>query len=116
MNSMTPCRNGEHLSLSQCENFEYNQNFKCPGYYCIPYSYVCDGKWYCPTGSNEAETVSCRMNRSYNSLFKCRSTHFGDVRDGEKDCSLGYDALICDIKDTCPKSCDHLLYALSCVN
>ena len=29
--------------------------FKCPGYHCIPWSYVCDGKWDCPHGYDELE-------------------------------------------------------------
>ena len=118
MNGMIPCRTGEHLS--QCENFECNQNFKCPGHYCIPHGYVCDGKWDCPTGADESKTAECGIKRSCNSLFKCRSSqicaHLGDVCDGEKDCLLEDDELMCDIKDTCPKSCDCLLCALSCVH
>ena len=40
---ITPCQNGDHLF--NCENIECNMHFKCPGAYCIPWSYVCDGTW-----------------------------------------------------------------------
>ena len=32
---LRPCRTGEHLQ--NCTKFECNMQFKCPGYYCIPY-------------------------------------------------------------------------------
>ena len=41
-NHLYPCRTGEHLH--KCENFECNMMFKCPEFYCIPWSYLCDGK------------------------------------------------------------------------
>ena len=39
---MIPCESGGHLQ--NCKFFECNMMFKCPGYYCIPWYYVCDGK------------------------------------------------------------------------
>ena len=41
-NQMIPCKMGNHLE--NCAKFECNIFFKCPEYYCIPWSYVCDGK------------------------------------------------------------------------
>ena len=41
-----PCRTGSHIK--ECSQFECAQHFKCPGYYCIPWGYVCDGKWGLP--------------------------------------------------------------------
>ena len=29
--------------------------YKCPGNYCIPYRYICDGDWHCPGGEDEME-------------------------------------------------------------
>ena len=29
---------------------------KCPGNYCVPLQYICDGQWHCPNGEDE---VSC---------------------------------------------------------
>ena len=45
---LIPCRTGEHLE--NCRKFECNMMFKCPNYYCIPWSYVCNGVWDCPQG------------------------------------------------------------------
>ena len=39
---LTPCWMGSHLE--ECNSFQCNQKYKCPGYYCIPFAYVCDGK------------------------------------------------------------------------
>ena len=32
--NLYPCKNGNHIE--HCTNFECYQNYKCPGYYCIP--------------------------------------------------------------------------------
>ena len=54
---MTPCRNGCHLQ--SCKNFECNMKFKCTESYCIPWTYVCDGKWDCSEGDDELENPAC---------------------------------------------------------
>ncbi len=46
-----PCRSGCHLE--NCREFECNAMFKCLTSYCIPWSFVCDGKWDCPSGYDE---------------------------------------------------------------
>ncbi len=38
---IVPCRTGSHIE--ECKYVKCNAKFKCPNYYCIPYSYVCDG-------------------------------------------------------------------------
>ena len=45
--------------LRDCEDFEcpYPAFVKCPGSYCIPPRYMCDGKWDCPGGADERECV-----------------------------------------------------------
>ena len=43
---LMPCRTGSHLQ--SYKNFECNLHFKCPQFYCIPWAYICDGKWDCP--------------------------------------------------------------------
>ena len=50
---LTPCRTGSHME--NCEQFQCPKMFKCVGYYCIPHSYVCDGKWDCPGGTDETK-------------------------------------------------------------
>ena len=39
---LVPCRTGAHIQ--DCQNFECNVMFKCQDNYCIPWSYICDGK------------------------------------------------------------------------
>ena len=51
LNILKSCRTGEHLQ--SCATFECNMMLKCPMYYCIPWSYVCDGKWDCPEEYDE---------------------------------------------------------------
>ncbi len=29
--------------------------YKCPGNYCIPVHYICDGHWHCPNGEDEVD-------------------------------------------------------------
>ncbi len=48
-----PCQNGTHLDF--CGEVKCHDTFKCPGYYCIPWRYVCDGHWDCPAGKDEIE-------------------------------------------------------------
>ena len=59
--NIIPCRTGSHLEF--CKNFECNVHFKCPGYYFIPWGYVCDGKWDCPEGYDESAQISCGLKR-----------------------------------------------------
>ena len=64
------CRNGKHFE--QCEGFNCENvgKYKCPTYYCIPMSYVCDGKVDCPRASDEngCENYTCK------GLFHCFNT------------------------------------------
>ena len=49
---LVPCAFGENLQ--DCRQFECNMMFKCPNFYCIPWTYVCDGMWDCPYGYDES--------------------------------------------------------------
>ena len=99
---MTPCRNGGHLQ--SCKNFECNMKFKCAESYCIPWTYVCDGKWDCPEGDDELENPACGRNVNCIHMYRCRKTnntclHIGNVCDGINNCPLEDDKLFCDLKD-----------------
>ena len=118
-NNLIPCMHGEHME--SCKDFECNVFFKCPGYHCIPWAYVCDGKWDCPFGYDESLSAGCSSTRVCHNLFKCRISntciHLSDVCDGSNDCPHSDDELLCDLKDTpCSKACQCMLYAVSCVN
>ena len=119
-NHLFPCRNGGHLQ--QCKDFECNLMFKCISSYCIPWAYVCDGKWDCPTGDDEHNNPVCNNASICMFMFKCRHTlhtclHLGNVCDGNHDCPLGDDKFLCYLKDVqCPLMCNCLLLAIDCSN
>ena len=115
-NHMTPCRNGAHVQ--NCVKFECNMMYKCLNSYCIPWSYVCNGVWDCPSGNEEANI--CQKTSKCIQMYKCRKTHhicihLGNVCDNTYDCPHGDDELLCIFRGiNCPEDCECLLYAISC--
>ena len=94
--------------------------YKCPGYYCIQWSYVCDGKWDCPYGNDENLNY-CNSTMMCAQMFKCRDSHicihYHDVCNNDTDCPYGDDELMCLLKDTkCIEYCHCLGFTISCVN
>ena len=116
-NEMIPCKTGDHLQ--NCVKFECNILYKCPGYYCIPWSYVCDAKWDCPHGEDETNNDACIGEKVCYNIYKCRDVvkciHLSNVCDGKLDCPKDDDEMFCDLKSVqCPESCNCLTYALTC--
>ena len=117
-NNLIPCRTGGHLQ--NCRNFECSLMFKCVHSYCIPWSYVCDGKWDCPEGNDEMNNPVCINNKACIYLYKCRNTqqrclHLENLCDGNEDCPFGDDETLCDLKQAnCPSECSCLLLAIKC--
>ncbi len=117
-NYMTPCRTGGHLV--KCADFECNVDFKCPNYYCIPWRYVCDKKWDCPSGSDEQYAEVCFPNSKCRHLFKCTKTHTkcihpGNVCDSYSDCSHHDDEELCELHAVkCPDQCLCLAFSIVC--
>ncbi len=112
--SSHPCLYGNHLQ--NCEHFECNTKFKCPGYYCIPWILVCDSKWDCPQGYDEDH---CGYYKHCNNMFRCRGNsscaHLGVVCDRKFDCAFGDDEQNCDLfNHKCPFSCLCLAYSVEC--
>ena len=113
--NLSPCRNGAHLQ--SCSKFECNMMFKCMNAYCIPWSYVCNEKWDCPMGHDEAQNI-CKQNCK--NMFKCKGKvnvclHVGNVCDKNNDCPFEDDELFCHFeKVQCPSICSCLLYAITC--
>ncbi len=108
------CRTGEHLQ--NCEEFECNMMYKCPKYYCIPWSYVCDSKWDCPEGFEE---YTCKSRQSCEGMYKCEQshicTHLNDVCNGLNDCPLQEDESLCSLSGMkCPLTCRCMMFAISC--
>ena len=118
-NALIPCKTGEHVS--SCKMIQCNMKFKCPGYYCIPWSYVCDGKWDCPGGFDEAEKLKCSNNRECRNMFKCRNSqiciHVGDVCNSLTDCPGEDDEHMCLlVGSVCPSPCYCIGLAVICYN
>ena len=112
-----PCRTGSHLE--HCEDFECNIHFKCPGYYCVPWSYVCDGVWDCPYGYNEAANHRCGLSRQCANMFRCKLSqtciHSKEICDGIKNCPLNDDEILCQLHNyQCLENCICLNLAVSC--
>ena len=116
LGNLIPCRTGSHLA--DCKHFECGNKYKCPKYYCIPFGYVCDGKWDCPMGHDESIQI-CK-NRICKHLFKCRYSHicihFIDICDNTIDCPYADDEKLCRIRNTCPLKCHCFLFAVSCTD
>ena len=114
---LIPCRTGGHLQ--ECEKFECNLKYKCPGSYCIPLVYVCDGKWDCHTGYDEHILHTCKI-RNCVGLFHCSKSTIclpvEDVCDNYIDCPLKDDELMCALKNIkCPISCSCHNFAIQCL-
>ena len=107
------CRNGQHLQ--NCNNIECIWKFKCQNSYCIPYQYICDGKWDCWYGQDEfqCDQYTCT------GMFKCRYSfaciHIRNICDGMPDCPMEDDELICP-KINCIDKCKCLNHGIYCIN
>ncbi len=114
-----PCRTGEHLQ--DCKQVECNMMFKCQGYYCVPYKYMCNGRWDCPNGEDELTEQMCQQERSCQYFFQCKNTkiciHLGNICDSQDDCPLGDDEFLCSLAlIPCPNDCQCLAFAARCSN
>ena len=106
------------LHLAECEHFVCNHTyFKCPGFYCIPWQYVCNTRIDCPGALDErqCDIGSCL----YPSQFKCRNSTIcvalEDICNGVIDCPLRDDEFHCltSLKH-CPHTCTCLLFVVHC--
>ncbi len=115
---LIPCRTGSHLQ--NCEEFKCNAGYKCTGHYCIPWGYVCDGKWDCPFGSEE-DTFVCQAKDRCQGMFVCAKSqiciHQNDVCDFHADCPEGEDEVLCELQsDPCLENCVCFHLAIMCRN
>ncbi len=114
---LKPCKNGGHIE--SCAYFECDMTLKCPVSYCVPWSYVCDGKWDCPFGSDESREFRCFLNTNCSEMFRCKQSqiciHLGTVCDGKSDCWLADDEAMCELHNvSCPNKCTCFGFALKC--
>ena len=108
------CRNGAHLY--NCTNVQCSGYFKCPMAYCIPFNFICNGKWDCPHGEDETycHSFSCP------NLFKCKNQtkclHLSMICDKHRDCILGDDESWCTNESllVCPRKCSCLSQSIIC--
>ncbi len=110
-----PCSKGEHLK--NCTAFQCNAMQKCSQFYCILYSYECDGKWDCPSGTDEGH--KCKETRRCKHSFRCKNSqrcvHLAEVCDGLKNCHEGDDEFLCHMTGAqCPLKCQCLAQSVFC--
>ena len=107
------CRNGQHLQ--NCNHIQCIWKFKCQNSYCIPYQYICDGKWDCWYGQDE---LQCDQYTCIG-MFKCRYSvsclHIRNTCDGVADCPMEDDEQVCP-KINCIDECKCLNHGIYCVN
>ncbi len=111
-----PCRNAAHLH--NCTHFQCNTLFKCPGFYCIAWKYVCNDRWNCPHGADETKSV-CHFFKECRSMFRCQNicTPLASLCDGVADCFDTEDELLCQLSEVpCPRGCSCFAFALKCKN
>ena len=113
--NLETCRNGKHLEECTHFNCESVGKYKCPGYYCIPMAYVCDGKVDCPRAMDE---YGCK-NYNCKNLFHCLNTiqciYITDVCNGVQDCPYGDDEINCILNEyICIENCTCQIFAISC--
>ncbi len=116
-NLLSPCRTGSHIE--SCSTFQCHSLYKCPGYYCIPWGYFCDGKWDCPQGLEEKD--NCMDLWECDGHFNCHKSHICvpivDVCDDHTDCPHGDDEVLCELNShVCPQQCFCLNFAVMCQN
>ena len=107
--TLSICINGKHLE--NCRSFQCFDSHKCYNSYCIPFNYVCDGKWDCWDGADEA---GCRA-RLCSNLMKCRYSStcipLNLVCNAYFDCPYSDDEQFCS---SCVPTCYCLGMAISC--
>ena len=117
---LVPCQSGEHLQA--CKQYQCSSMFKCIESYCLPWIYVCDGKWDCPEGQDESKFTSCGDFVNCIEMYKCKNTKqkcipLGNLCDNQGDCPHSDDEMMCQFQNQfCPKYCYCLMYAVTCRN
>ncbi len=110
--------NSSGYHLISCENHTcLSIYFKCPGYYCLPWRFVCNGQWDCPGGMEE---IHCNRT-ACPGMFKCRMSSICiphvSICDNITDCPLKDDQHFCDRSlnlMSCPTNCSCLVFSIFC--
>ncbi len=79
--------------------------FKCPGFYCVPWRFVCNGGWECPGGTDENSCVQ----EACPGMFKCKNSSvcisYQNLCDLVPDCWFGEDEYFCPKGDQVLQPC-----------
>ena len=107
------CANGWHLQ--DCSASLCNGYYKCTDSYCIPVSYICDGKNDC---ANREDEIACEKYVCPG-LYRCKGTTLcisqSTVCDSEFDCPGNDDEDYC-YRHLCPGDCICNNYYIHCVD
>ncbi len=97
--------NGAHL-MSCKQHSCTDKYFKCTGYYCIPWRYVCDNKWDCPGGTDEMSCVRASCPGQFKCLNSVTCVDVSNTCDNVIDCWHQDDEWLCLPRiPECPLTC-----------
>lgn len=106
------CRDVSHLigcADFKCPTRDY---VKCSNSYCIPWRYICDGKWDCIMGEDEIGCARYLCPGQYKCANQSSCILLHQLCDGHKQCPMGDDERFCDL--ACPSHCDCIGQAVMC--
>lgn len=108
----TGCRDVSHLI--DCADFECpaRDYVKCANSYCIPWRYICDGKWDCMMGEDEIGCSRYVCPGQYKCANQSSCILLHQLCDGQRQCPMGDDEWFCDLK--CPMGCDCIGQWVNC--
>ncbi len=109
-------KNGSHLL--DCHNFTCSTKYyKCPGSYCIPWRFVCNGIWECPGGMEENQCNRTCCPGQYLCLKSVICLSPESICDLVNDCRYGDDEYFCSPHiPKCHPDCQCLLLAIYYLN
>ena len=106
------CPFAEHLR--NCSEEKCKGYFKCLNSYCIPYKYVCDNTWDCPTGYDEQKCHDSNCSGLFHCQNQTACISLTRVCDGKPDCFELDDELFCHV--LCPQQCFCISSGVTCKN
>lgn len=108
------CRDVSHLV--DCSDFECptRDYVKCSNSYCIPWRYICDGKWDCIMGDDEVGCARYVCPGQYKCANQSSCILLHQLCDGHRQCPMGDDEWYCDLQ--CPLKCDCIGQSVNCNN
>lgn len=105
------CRDVSHLV--DCSDFNCPKDYvKCPGSYCIPWRYICDGKWDCIMGDDEVGCARYVCPGQYKCANQTSCILLAQLCDGQRQCPMGDDEWFCDLQ--CPSYCNCIGQYVDC--